>query len=314
MNFIRRFYLSLLTILLIIGVTLFLVFPVTVSNWASVLSEQTPVLRILVALVIDLLLAAFLYLQVRPDARARATGLMMQASGAITEVSVESARARILKAVSDVPDVISADAEVKPIRGRADVELQVTVMGHDVELPGKQKEINRALNQVIHKQLGLQMAGQPRVHISFHGEEPVKPYIPPVVPPPAKPPVDEIVPVKPAPVIVPPESEPQKSIGMFSVPKIRETTAEPKLPELSVSDVTEEDVKPPQLPNMEPKQPEADDFVLNLEKEIASSSTDDITIDEEESEELKPSADEVTVNPEDTNNHHKEANFDNNRI
>jgi hypothetical protein len=51
------------------------------------------------------------------------------------------------------------------------VDLQVVVQGgHDIKLPAKQSEINRALKQVIHKQLGLQMAGQPKVHIRLDTE------------------------------------------------------------------------------------------------------------------------------------------------
>jgi hypothetical protein len=120
-------------------------------------------------------------LSVRPSRKTNTTGLIMRASGAITEVSVESARERILKAVNDVPDVIEADAKVKPVYGKADIDLQVVVLGQDVKLPAKQSEINRALKQVINKQLGLQMAGQPRVQIRLQSEarRPISTFTPP---------------------------------------------------------------------------------------------------------------------------------------
>src|SRR5262249_7529851 len=130
-------------------------------------------------------------------------------SGAVTEVSIESARERILKAVSDVPDVVAAEASVKPVRGRADIELQVTVFGHDVKLPDKQRDINRALKQVIDKQLGLEMAGQPRIHIRIHGEEKQKPPL--VAPAPSvekeKPITPPVQRESPPPVKVEPEPE-----------------------------------------------------------------------------------------------------------
>jgi hypothetical protein len=184
-NFLRRIYLLLLGLLLVIMVTLLLLSPQAVGGWVGSISELSPVIRLAVTIVIDLFLLLLMYLQVRPDPGAKVNGLVMRGSGAITEVSVESARDRILKAVSDVPDVVSVEADVKPVRGRAEIEMQVAVFGHDVKLPAKQKEIDRALRQVIDKQLGLQMAGQPRIQLRIHGEpEPKPPVIaapPPVV-------------------------------------------------------------------------------------------------------------------------------------
>lgn len=297
MSFLRRFYLVLITLALVASLSLFLLFPQTVNNWSAALSDQSPLIPVLVTAVLDILLLTLLYLQVRPDPRERATGLMMQASGAITEVSVESARDRILKAVSDVPDVISADAEVKPIRGKADVELQVTVMGHDVQLPAKQKEINRALNQVIHKQLGLRMAGQPRVHIRFHNEKTVPstsfvatPIEKPVEIAPPKPiaVAAEVTPsLKPAPV----EPEPHKSFGLFNLPKREKADHDDK--EVINPPVVKVAEEPPKLEGLPANEPEKDEvFGLDLEKEIANSAADDIEIDEVEKDPVEADEDE----------------------
>jgi hypothetical protein len=183
-------------------VTLLLLSPQAVGTWVGSISELSTVVRIIITVVVDLFLLALMYLQVRPDPGSKVTGLLMRGSGAVTEVSVESARERILKAVSDVPDVISAEATVKPVRGRAEIEMQVVVMGDEVRLPNKQKDINRALRQVIDKQLGLQIAGQPRIHIRIFGEEPAKPVVP--VPSPSIPIVE-----KAPPIVVPPKVEPE---------------------------------------------------------------------------------------------------------
>ena len=77
----------------------------------------------------------------------------------------------ILNAVNAVPDVATADATVEAVDGRADVDLHIQVAGRGVQIPQKQKEINRALRQVINKQLGLRMRGKPRVHISLESEQ-----------------------------------------------------------------------------------------------------------------------------------------------
>jgi hypothetical protein len=297
MTFLRRFYLALLSILLAVGLTVMLVLPQTVTGWVGALSEQSSILRIIAAVVLDVLILAFLYVQVRPDPRASATGLMMQASGAITEVSVDSARARILKAVSDVPDVVSADADVKPLRGKADVELQVTVMGHDVQLPAKQKEINRALNQVIHKQLGLRMAGQPRVHIRFHGEEAVKS------------PVPTVTSVRASPVSVTSATQPasddsssDRVSGFLGASRGDETSGEEKVIRLPGSDSSEE------IPKK--REETANPFALNLDKEIANSPADDFVDDEEKADVQKA---EEKPPEQSTSDSEKELDSDNNR-
>ncbi len=231
MSLLSRVYLVLLTALLIIFVTLLLISPdTTIIGWGWGIAQQSPVLRIVAAGLINVLLLALLYLQIRPSARASVDGLEMRASGTITEVSVESARERILRVVRDVPDVVSVEAAVKSIRGRADVDLQVVVLGDEVRLPKKQQEISRALKQVIYKQLGLRLAGRPRVHLRLYSETPVsKPAPAPayssgetvaapagvdtlLITPPASP-----LPIPPQPVVPPPAElvggQPEAPIG-----------------------------------------------------------------------------------------------------
>jgi hypothetical protein len=251
MNFLRRVYLLLLGLLLIIAVTLLLLSPEAVGTWVGSISELSLVVRIAVTVVIDLILFALMYIQVRGDPRTKVNGLVMRGSGAVTEVSIESARERILKTVSDVPDVVSADATVKPVRGRADIELQVSVFGHDVKLPEKQKEINRALRQVIDKQLGLQMAGQPRIHLRIHGEETQKPPV--VVSPPPAPVIEKPMPVQPPPpTVIESEPEPKRSGGLLG--------GWGRAPEPEEKD---EDVIKPPLPASKPE-PEASSPLTGL--------------------------------------------------
>lgn len=200
-NFLKRLYLLLMTIILAVVVFIALLAPAQMGSWLTTsLSETSSILRIVLAAIIGGGLLAITYLQVRP-VRQEHSGLVMKVSGAITDVSIESARDRILKAVEAVPDVISAEATIKPVRGKADMELHVIVMGHGIKLPDKQKEINRALKQVINKQLGLQMAGRPRVHIELHTEagQSAAPQLPK--------PAEEKASVKPAEVLRPAEAK-----------------------------------------------------------------------------------------------------------
>ncbi len=187
MNILRRLIVLLMGLALIGATAIFLLFPQLVGAWAASISEAPLLIRLLLTVVIDAVLLILISTLIRPDPKAKLSGLVMRTSGALADVSVESARERILKAVGDVKDVVSVEAQVKPVQGRADVELHVTVFGHDVRLPDKQKEINRAISQVVDKQLGLRMAGQPRVHIHIHTEE--TPRQPTVIAPPAAIPV-----------------------------------------------------------------------------------------------------------------------------
>jgi hypothetical protein len=130
-------------------------------------------LRLAVVVVVNVLILVLLYLRLRGPRKTN-SGLLVRAPGAYTDVSIESARTLILNAVKNVPEVTHADARVQALNGRADVDLNIQVSGTEIHIPNKQKEINRALKQVINKQLGLQMRGRPRVHIYLEGEAPAE--------------------------------------------------------------------------------------------------------------------------------------------
>ncbi|MBZ0299843.1 MAG: hypothetical protein K8J31_08890 [Anaerolineae bacterium] len=160
--------------LVLIGlITVVTIAPATLRSMLAGIEESNLLLRVAVVVVLNILILIALFLGLRGP-RKQISGLEVRASGAFTDVSVESARKLILAAVESVPDVISASATVQAVHGRADVDLNVQVMGTDVHVPKKQGEISRALRQVINKQLGLRMRGRPRVHIYLQGEQPVE--------------------------------------------------------------------------------------------------------------------------------------------
>ncbi|MBL8156816.1 MAG: hypothetical protein JNM70_21750 [Anaerolineae bacterium] len=221
MNILRRLIVLLMGVALIGATAALLLVPKNVGEWAGSISEVSLVIRLLLAVVIGAVLLLLTLALIRPDPRAKLPGLVMRTSGALADVSVESARERILKAVGDVKDVVSVEAQVKPVQGRADVELHVTVFGHDVRLPDKQKEINRAISQVVDKQLGLRMAGQPRVHIRIHGEETAR------------------QPTVAAPPVTMPSSDIPDNLKTVPLPPAARDTAEPDLKPLTQSRVVE---------------------------------------------------------------------------
>ena len=162
----------LVGISLAILVTVLLLNPDSIVTLALNLSATSALIRLPLAILVDVIMLAVIVVLVRGERSPHSrSGLMVKAQGAIADVSVNSARDRILRAVRDVPDVLSAEAKVKALHGKADVDLDVVVSHESTNLPEKQREIDRALRQVINKQLGLQMAGKPRVHIRMDDDE-----------------------------------------------------------------------------------------------------------------------------------------------
>lgn len=172
MQLIDRLLVIVAGLLLIAVVTVIVLVPETIITALVGLADINLLLRVALVVIVNILILVALFLRLR-SRRGPTKGLEVKAPGAFTDISIESAQALILNAVNNVPDVASADATVKAVDGRADVDLNVQVAGKDVHIPQKQKEINRALKQVINKQLGLKMRGQPRVHISLQPEAPV---------------------------------------------------------------------------------------------------------------------------------------------
>ncbi len=200
---IRKLIIALAGISLALLVTVLLLDPFSVSVLALNINLTSVLLRLPAAILIDLIVLAVVIVLVRSERAPHPAnaGLMVKAQGAIADVSVESARERILRAVRAVPDVLAAEADVKALRGRADVDLEVSVSRESTSLPDKQREIDKALRQVINKELGLQMAGKPRVHIRMGNDEKLLTSEPAAIP--AVTPATPVEEIKPAPAAEP---------------------------------------------------------------------------------------------------------------
>jgi hypothetical protein len=256
----RGVFILLAGLLLIVLLTMLLVAPQTLLSWAGLISELPVTLRVAGAILLDLLLLALIYLQIRPSARVGSKdGLVMRASDTITEVSVDSTRERILNAVSEVPDVVSVETKVTPVRGKADVDMQVVVVGSNKRLPEKQNEISRAIRQVVNKQLGLELAGPPRIQIRLQTEEETR--RPVTLPPPSAP-------------TIPVLDEPRT--GAFS----GRMAPEPSKPAVVVATPPTKPLAQPPPPEPEPvdvpKPVDVEPLIVDFDKEVRTASTDDI--------------------------------------
>lgn len=230
MSFIRKVIIVLVGISLALLVTVLLLSPDSIMSLAFNIRDTSALIRLPLAIIIDVIVLVLIVVLVRND-RTPSTvgGLTVRAQGAHTDVSIESARDRILRAVRDVPDVKSVQGEVKAIRGKADVDLDVLVSRDSINIPEKQKEIDRALRQVINKQLGLQMAGKPRVHIRMDDEPAAVavPVTPPVLAP-------------PAPVVEAPEPEPVTE----AAPEVKPEEPAPYVDTMSLRNPPDDEVAP----------------------------------------------------------------------
>lgn len=298
MNFLRRFVLLLYGLALLALVTVILLFPDAVAGALASLGDISPTVRAVVTAVVDLVILVALFLVVRSPRYANHEGLIVKTPGALADVSIPSARDRILKTVQDVPNVVAADLKLKAPQGKADIDLAVEVAGANINVPNKQKEIDRALRQVTLKQLGLQLATRPRVHIQLVTEEELRARdeasraatLPP--PPPPVPVAETWSPAPP-----PPETRsvaPAAAAVPMAVPVAVEPPApiveeEPLPIEVSPTPVWEAPIVPPD----EREAPTADDLVLEPVNDdiaepdwLASEPGGGILVDEAQSTEL----------------------------
>lgn len=217
MKLLEKLLLVVIGLLAITALTVFFVAPQALIDLLQAIIAINLAVRLAIVLVIDVAILALIYTRLRSP-RVTSDGLIVKSSGAVADISVDSARKLILAAVQKVPDVTAASADLTAVQGKADISLNVDVTGTHINVPQKQQEINRALKQVINKQLGLDIQGQPRVHINLHDDQlpptPAKTTAPPVTvtPSPAsvtETPKQEEKPVStPAPAASQPDSKP----------------------------------------------------------------------------------------------------------
>lgn len=167
MIFLRRMAFVVAAFLLVALASAALLSPKAVGDFFYDVDEISAFLRLILLLVIYGAIAGVGYLRFTRPPHHQVKGLVVQSAGSVTALSIESAHDRVLKAIKDLPGVAAADVSIKAVSGKADIGLNVMIDGDGKTLPERQKVINRTLEQVVKKQLGLKMAQPPTVQISF---------------------------------------------------------------------------------------------------------------------------------------------------
>jgi hypothetical protein len=163
LNRAKRVLLSVVAIVLFVFFTALILDPNIVSNFV----------RFLVVAAIYGVVGVWAYTRRDLLMGGRQTdGLIVKTSGgALAELTIDSAREQILKAVKALPSVSRADVEIIGKYGKAVITLNVVMVDDGNGLLEKEKVIDKTLNEVVKKRLGLKMANRPVVQLRFSGDK-----------------------------------------------------------------------------------------------------------------------------------------------
>jgi len=116
---------------------------------------------ILCAILIDVLLIALLFLEVRGP---RHTLRVARVGGGLVSVTAESLAERIQYHVDQLADVIGVQVKVAPRGGGVDLDLNIQT-GADVNVPEKAEQVLEVTRQVVEDKMGLKLARKPRINV-----------------------------------------------------------------------------------------------------------------------------------------------------
>ena len=176
MNVFNRIMMILVILVVFIAVTIGLVVPVeslaviggvagsvlrTLNRIRSEFLLPFRALLILCAILIDVLLVALLFLEVRGP---RHTIRVAKVGGGQVSVTAESLAERIQYHVDQLADVIKVQVKVAPRGGGVDLDLNIQT-GADVNVPEKAEQILEVTRQVVEDKMGLKLGRKPRINI-----------------------------------------------------------------------------------------------------------------------------------------------------
>ncbi|MFZ4812956.1 MAG: hypothetical protein ACOYL5_00375 [Phototrophicaceae bacterium] len=134
---------------------------------------QDILVRIVVVVIVDLLLIVAIFAQLFGGTRVRGAGLLVKNGQSATMIDTESVHESVLRAIRQLENVESCEGETKAIGGQADIQLQVVIDTDKMNIPNKEREISRTINQVVVKQMGVELRRAPLVKIKMRGDDEV---------------------------------------------------------------------------------------------------------------------------------------------
>jgi uncharacterized alkaline shock family protein YloU len=166
MNTFNRVVMILLLLATMLVMTVVLVVPrpiiVVVQGWlqnldanlALVTQPLLLIIGVILALLVDVICAALIWLEVR---RKRPSGIRVQRiSGGYAELAVDSIARRLEYSLTQLADVISVKPEVFGRWGGVEVDLDLET-SPDVDVPAKTEEIYQVTKEAIEDKMGLKL-------------------------------------------------------------------------------------------------------------------------------------------------------------
>lgn len=177
MKFLRRLALILAELVLFLLVTVVLLYPSLLEQVIADLANIDIVVRAAIVVFVDLVLLAAIFVQLQPQHTYRGEGLVVKSGKSMATISTESVDNKIIKAVKEIGDIESVTCKTRSEGGHAAIDLDVVMSRDDIQVPAKQREIERAIKRVITKQMGLKMSRPPIVKIQMTSSEAQRPAI-----------------------------------------------------------------------------------------------------------------------------------------
>lgn len=173
MNPFNRTVVILLLLLLMIGLTIFLIVPKPILTFlrdgSDGLLQQLDryydlfllAVGVILAVIIDAFCAFILFLEVR---RPRVKAIRVQKiSGGDAVVSVDSIARRLSHHIDGLADVIGVKPKISARGGGVEVDLEVEI-NPEIDIPMKDEEIRQVATHVVEEQMGLKLR---RIRPSF---------------------------------------------------------------------------------------------------------------------------------------------------
>jgi hypothetical protein len=175
LNTLNRVVIVVLCLVLILVLTSVLILPQIIltglgdwmAGWGDYLASLAPWLRLIVgallAVVVDLILAAIIFFEVRP-ARQRYINVQ-QVAGGMANVSIESVDQLINYKLDPLPGVIKVTPRIRAKGSKVEAVVEVEVT-RETNVPSIANRMIKIIQAALTEELGLQIAGQPEVRVN----------------------------------------------------------------------------------------------------------------------------------------------------
>jgi hypothetical protein len=125
-------------------------------------STQELMIRVGLALLIDVVLIFLLYLELRRPAKHGVP--VRQVKGGEAQIAIDSVIAQLEYHLDPLPGVLDVKPDVIPRRGGVEVALEVE-MAADANMAANIEELSAITRRVVEEEMGLKLKGKPKLNL-----------------------------------------------------------------------------------------------------------------------------------------------------